>query len=131
MRCDGGAEIWNQLDLSGEPPVIEKLEDLGTGPENPMSILRFQDNCLRRKEYRASHAAYWESTKGITGTGTLSSLHVSPFLASIPPGSPVDAMIMPVAPTAAVIPGKYFHYGTVSPSADSICHINRLQATQR
>lgn len=39
---------------------------------------------------------YWNSTVKLTGTGR-----------------PVDTVIMPVAPHAAVIPDKYFHYGYI------------------
>ena len=58
MRYDGGANIFAQLDLSGEPVIIQKQDDLGSGPEPPMPLLQYQDNCLRRKEYRASYTTY-------------------------------------------------------------------------
>ena len=35
-------------------------------------------------------------------------------------GQIVDAVIMPVAPHAAVIPGKYYHTGKARPSPSSL-----------
>lgn len=71
-----------------------------------------------RKDYRASYAAYWDSTKERTGTGGKSTpdtphtyLVQTADLSALLSGSSVDAVIMPVAPHAAVIPGKWQHYG--------------------
>lgn len=94
MASDGGANIWEQLYLSGEPPIRELEEELGNGPKSPMTLLEYQALGQKRENYRQSYREYWNST--ITTTGT---------------GRPVDALIMPVAPHAAVIPGRYYHYG--------------------
>ncbi|KAF2489815.1 amidase [Lophium mytilinum] len=106
MSCDGGANIFAQLRLSKEPVVEEKKHDLGNGPVPPLPLLDFQRSCLRRKAYRASYAAYWNSTQEKTSTG-----------------HPVDAVIMPVAPTAAVLPGRYRHFGytVINNLLDSSC----------
>ncbi|RMZ86331.1 hypothetical protein DV736_g6443, partial [Chaetothyriales sp. CBS 134916] len=93
MYCDGGANIWTQLNLSGEPPIKELEDELGDGARPPMTLLDFQKLTLQRDKYRQKYREYWNSTIELTGTGR-----------------PADAFIMPVAPHAAVIPGKYFHY---------------------
>ncbi|KAL9625230.1 MAG: hypothetical protein Q9160_000632 [Pyrenula sp. 1 TL-2023] len=93
MASDGRANIWEQLNLSGEPPVKELEKELGNGPKSPMTLLEYQALGLEREKYRQSYREYWNSTITMTGTGRS-----------------VDALIMPVAPHAAVIPGKYYHY---------------------
>ncbi|OCL12926.1 general amidase [Glonium stellatum] len=94
LSSDGGANIHDQLKLSGEPIIPEKYDDIGNKRKPPMPILRYQDLALQRKAYRAAYATYWESTKHKTNTGR-----------------PVDAVIMPVAPHAAVLNMKYYYYG--------------------
>lgn len=98
MYSDGGAHIWEQLRLSGEAPIKELADQLGTGPTAPMSLLEYQALGVRNIEYRQRYREYWNSTIDQTGTGR-----------------PADAFIMPVAPHAAVIPGKYYYYGTETP----------------
>lgn len=94
MYSDGGAHIWEQLRLSGEAPIKELADQLGTGPTAPMSLPEYQALGLRKIEYCQRYREYWNSTIDQTGTGR-----------------PADAFIMPVAPHAAVIPGKYYYYG--------------------
>lgn len=94
MYADGGANIWEQLRLSGEPPIDELADQLGSGPTKAMGLVEYQELGLRKIEYRQSYSEYWNSTINQTATGR-----------------PADAFIMPVAPHAAVIPGKYYYYG--------------------
>jgi len=108
MYSDGGANIWEQLRLSGEAPIKELVGQLGTGPKPPLSLREYQALGLRRIEYRQRYREYWNSTIEQTGTGR-----------------PADAFIMPVAPHAAVIPGKYFYYGNKIPRILAVCILLR------
>jgi amidase len=74
--------------------IPELADELGDGPSDPTPLLDYQATALQHKNYIARYLKYWESTIEHTGTGRV-----------------VDAVIMPVAPHAAVISGKYFHYG--------------------
>ncbi|CZR55783.1 related to general amidase [Phialocephala subalpina] len=85
--ADGGADVHQQLKLSGEPLIPELRPYFANGPVPPMPLLDFYDLCLKRKDYRRRYLEYWMSTLNQTGTGR-----------------PVDGVILPVAPTAAVIP---------------------------
>ncbi|XXH01436.1 hypothetical protein Hte_007796 [Hypoxylon texense] len=94
LGADGGHDVWKQLSILHEP-LIPPLEEMyGDGPTDPMLIPEYQDYALKRLRYTARYMEYWNSTVEFTGTGR-----------------PVDAVIMPVAPHAAVIPNRYFHYG--------------------
>jgi amidase len=94
MDAGGYNDTFSQLALSGEPPVPEVVHDIGTGPKASMPILEYFNLTQRLKDYRERYVDYWESTAGQTKSRR-----------------PVDAIIMPVAPHAAVIPGgNYFTY---------------------
>ena len=58
-----------------------------------MDLLKYQDLTLQGLEYECAHSDYWNST------------------ADDEDGQIVDAVIMPVATHAAVIPGKFYHTG--------------------
>ncbi|KAI9660056.1 MAG: hypothetical protein M1821_001408 [Bathelium mastoideum] len=92
-EADGGADIFGQLALSGEPLIPELQRSFGSGPRPPLNVLEFYKNTIRLKEFRARYQEYWSSTSSTN-----------------PTGAPVDAVILPIAPHAAVIPGKYIHY---------------------
>ncbi|KAI9696521.1 MAG: hypothetical protein M1820_008149 [Bogoriella megaspora] len=92
-EADGGADVFEQLALSGEPLIPELQRGFGNGPEPPLDVLQFYKNTIRLKDFRSRYQAYWSSTAMKTTTGR-----------------PVDAVILPLAPHAAVIPGKYVHY---------------------
>ncbi|KAF2839400.1 amidase signature enzyme [Patellaria atrata CBS 101060] len=70
LKADGGYDIHQQLDLSGEP-LVSPLRDAFQG-----------------RDYEAAY--YWNSTADVDG-------------------QLVNAVIMLVAPHAAVIPGKFYH----------------------
>ncbi|OJD30133.1 general amidase [Diplodia corticola] len=93
MDADGGADVFEQLKLSGEPLIPELQPEFGDEPAPPTPLLEFYNNTLRLKKYRERYQSYWESTSPDTDTGR-----------------PVDAVILPAAPHAAVIPGKWIHY---------------------
>ncbi|KAI0384934.1 amidase signature domain-containing protein [Hypomontagnella monticulosa] len=88
LKADGAHDIHDQLNLSGEPliPDLEETFQL----RDPMDLLEYQDLTLQGLEYEAAYSDYWNST-------------------AEQDGQVVDAVIMPVAPHAAVIPGKYYH----------------------
>jgi amidase len=112
-------ESVQPLNFSGEPLIPEKQSGRHKdGPIPPISVLEYQDLALRRKTYCESYADYWELTKASTRTGEWSDPHgMIPKFPSMVlwlsriTGRPVDAIISPVAPHVAVIPGKYYHYG--------------------
>jgi len=87
LLADGGHDIHRQLDLSGEP-LIPELKKSFTLKE-PMSLLTYQKLTVEGRDYEAAYSDYWNSTADNDGL--------------------VDAVIMPVAPHAAVIPGKFYH----------------------
>ncbi|KAF7896646.1 uncharacterized protein EAF01_009049 [Botrytis porri] len=88
MNADGSHHIQKQLALSGEP-LIKDLQDFYT-LKPPMSLLEYQDRALQLRDYRQAYSDYWNSTADVNG-------------------NVVDAVLMPAAPHAAVIPGKWEH----------------------
>ncbi|KAK4205074.1 Acetamidase [Triangularia verruculosa] len=82
LLADGGHDIHSHLDLSGEPLIPDLEEAFELKP--PMDLLEYQRLTLEGLDYEQAYSDYWNSTA-------------------------VDAVIMPVAPHAAVIPGKYYH----------------------
>ncbi|KAI9778891.1 MAG: hypothetical protein M1839_007854 [Geoglossum umbratile] len=90
LRADGAYDVHKQLNLSGEPLIPIKS---GSQLEDPMGLLRYQELAIQGRDYCAAYSDYWNATAG-GGDGQI-----------------VDAVIMPVAPHAAVIPGKYYYTG--------------------
>ncbi|KAI0472365.1 amidase signature domain-containing protein [Xylaria cf. heliscus] len=88
LTANGARDIHNQLDLSGEPLIPDLQEAFKL--REPMGLLKYQDLTLQGLQYEADYSDYWNST-------------------AEQDGQIVDAVIMPVAPHAAVIPGKYYH----------------------
>ncbi|KAF2498692.1 amidase [Lophium mytilinum] len=88
LKADGGHDIHRQLDLSGEPLVAPLRETFRL--KDPMSLLTYQSLTIEGRDYEAKYSDYWNSTADDDG-------------------QLVDAVIMPVAPHAAVIPGKFYH----------------------
>ncbi|KAK4695723.1 hypothetical protein P7C71_g2079, partial [Lecanoromycetidae sp. Uapishka_2] len=84
LKADGAHDIHQQLDLSGEP-LVPPLRD-SFQLSDPMPLLKYQDLTIEGKAYSAAYYDYWNST-----------------------ANDDDAVIMPVAPHAAVIPGKFYH----------------------
>ncbi|KAI1356104.1 amidase signature domain-containing protein [Xylaria sp. FL0043] len=90
LYADGAHDIHNQLDLSGEPLIPDLQETFKL--RDPIDLLEYQDLTLQGLQYEAEYSDYWNST-------------------AEEDGQIVDAVIMPVAPHAAVIPGKYYYTG--------------------
>ncbi|KAI1455339.1 amidase [Annulohypoxylon moriforme] len=94
-RGDGCMDVWENLHLSGEPPVPE-IEYLFPGGK-PIPSISSRDHgyyCDRMKKYRESYMDYWNSTSAETDNGL-----------------PAEAVILPVTPHAAVLPGKSYYFG--------------------
>ncbi|KAF2263451.1 amidase [Lojkania enalia] len=88
LKADGGHDIHKQLRLSGEPLIPQLRETFRL--RDPMSLITYQELTVEGRDYEGAYADYWNSTAESDG-------------------QLVDAVIMPVAPHAAVIPGKYYH----------------------
>lgn len=108
LKADGAHDIHEQLDLSGEP-LIPDLED-SFKLRDPMDLLEYQDLTLQGLEYEAAYSDYWNSTVEEDGKSALVG-QIRKLITDALIGQIVDAVIMPVAPHAAVIPGKYYHTG--------------------
>lgn len=74
-RGDGTPDVWEALQLSGEPPVpqIQHLFDNGKLKE-PMNLVEYEQVVLHMKDYRHRYQEYWESTVELTDTGTYAKL---------------------------------------------------------
>jgi amidase len=88
---DGGADMRRQFGLSGEtkPPHVIVAEN---GTELTASAIAALN--VSKREYQKRYMNYWNNTAELTGTGR-----------------PVDGVISPLAPHAAVIPGQYHTVG--------------------
>lgn len=81
------------LGLSGEP----QLPQCFVAKTPHMNAAQIADLNVRKRRYQKSYLDYWHSTSNVTRSGR-----------------PVDAIICPTAPHAAVIPGRYRHVGYTS-----------------
>ncbi|KFA76043.1 hypothetical protein S40288_00309 [Stachybotrys chartarum IBT 40288] len=88
LKADGGHDIHSHLDRSGEPLIPDLRESFRL--QQPLGLLEYQANTLKGLDYERAYSDYWNRT--VADDGQI-----------------VDAVIMPVAPHAAVIPGKYYH----------------------
>lgn len=95
LVSDGGYDIHKQLELSGEPLVPPLRNIFKLTP--PLSAIELQELAIQGRDYCDAFSDYWNSTTSSSTTGEA--------------GQAVDAFIMPVAPHAAVIPGRYVYYG--------------------
>lgn len=111
--ADGAYDIHKQLNLSGEPLIPDLCKVFKA--KDPISLLEYQKLTVEGRDYEAAYSDYWNSTRCDKGM-SCGSLNVtrSSKLNKIA-GQLVDAVIMPVAPHAAVIPGKYYHTGKLLP----------------
>jgi len=90
LQSDGGHDIHKQLDLSGEPLIAPLQEVFKLQP--PFSAIRCQELSIQARESCEAYADYWNTT-------------------ALDDGQDVDAYIMPVAPHAAIMPGRYLYTG--------------------
>ena len=87
--------VRDAIDASGEPPLPQLLSWYKDIKAEPLSCSEFWDLCQRRDEYRKEYNDYWMSSQAN-----------SVF------NRPVDGVIVPVAPTAAIEEGFFSYYGT-------------------
>lgn len=90
LQSDGAYDIHQQLDLSGEP-LIPPLRDIFKLVP-PFSAIKTQELSVQGRDTCEAYSDYWNSMAAADGQD-------------------VDAFIMPVAPHAAVIPGRYLYTG--------------------
>ncbi|SCO89869.1 probable general amidase [Fusarium oxysporum] len=88
LSADGAHDIHQHLNRSGEP-LIPDLRD-GLKLKTPTELLKYQDLTIQGLEFEQQYSDYWNSTADSDD-------------------QIVDAVLMPVAPHAAVIPGKFYH----------------------
>ncbi|PCD29426.1 hypothetical protein AU210_011963 [Fusarium oxysporum f. sp. radicis-cucumerinum] len=88
LSADGAHDIHQHLNRSGEP-LIPDLRD-GLKLKTPTELLKYQGLTIQGLEFEQQYSDYWNSTADSDD-------------------QIVDAVLMPVAPHAAVIPGKFYH----------------------
>ncbi|KAL8885970.1 MAG: hypothetical protein Q9192_006559 [Flavoplaca navasiana] len=112
MGADGAHDVHQQLDLSGEPLIPPLRESFKL--REPMPLLEYQDKTLQGKAYNEAYSDYWNASSDDDGkqSNALGCRQV------------VDAILMPVAPHAAVIPGKYYHISehALAPQLNNLCY---------
>lgn len=96
------------LERSGEPPVHQLRHWYENQNVEPSSSANFWALCQQLEIYRADYHNYWTSTCEKTIAKR-----------------PVDAVILPVAPSAAVAEGQFAYYGT-SPFASHKTGLKQL-----
>lgn len=90
MVCDGLYDIHQQLALSGEPLIPQLAESFKQF--SPRELLDMHRLTLEGLAEEIKFNDYWNST-------------------AHDDGQVVDAVIMPCAPSASLVPGKYRHLG--------------------
>lgn len=90
LQSDGGHDIHKQIDLSGEPLIAPLREIFEL--KAPFSAIRTQQLAIEARNSCEAYQDYWNSL-------------------TTDDGREVDAFIMPVAPHAAVMPGRYLYTG--------------------
>lgn len=90
LQSDGGYDIHKQIDLSGEPLIAPLREIFELKP--PFSAVRTQQLAVEARDSCEAYLDYWNSLTADDGRA-------------------VDAFVMPVAPHAAVMPGRYLYTG--------------------
>ncbi|KAH7214214.1 amidase signature domain-containing protein [Fusarium oxysporum] len=88
LSADGAHDIHQHLNRSGEP-LIPDLRD-GLKLKTPTELLKYQDLTIQGLEFERQYSDYWNSTADSDD-------------------QIVDAVLMPVAPHTAVIPGEFYH----------------------
>jgi amidase len=111
LKADGAHDIHTQLSLSGEPLIPGLVKNFQL--KDPMNLLKYQDLTLEGRDYSAAYSDYWNATADDEAgqyryPSVLYELLLNPFELQ---DQIVDVVIMPAAPHAAVIPGKYYHTG--------------------
>jgi len=94
--ADGGTDIHSVLSLVGEVPVpqleVSYGKTLGSVPVSTLNEIWALQK--RKDEYQTRYLQYWNSTAGLSRSG-----------------SPVDAVILPACPSASFKPGESMYFG--------------------
>lgn len=93
---DGGHDVHKAFSLSGEPISDQIARTYGREPSAEKTASHIAATNVAKRTYQKEYMEYWNSTSRLTGTD-----------------EPVVALITPVAPFAAAIPGKYDYYGNL------------------
>ncbi|KAK7897999.1 hypothetical protein LTR67_004631 [Exophiala xenobiotica] len=97
FTADAGMDIWHHIGLSGEPLQDHIQRTYGTAAGSlgtPKTADKIWEINLRLREYQKEYMEYWNGTAKQTKSG-----------------KPVDAILTPVAPFAALQFGGTFHIG--------------------
>lgn len=91
----------------------ELREDYPEGkPKLPENAIEVEKTVLRLRKYRADYHERWMATANTTKTGKLSMGRTNRGIdLKCVTGRPVDALILPVLTSAALIPGDPFYTG--------------------
>lgn len=91
---DGGTDCRYHFGLSGETPPSQVIVN-----QNGNELVASEIAALNitKRDYQKQYMDYWNSTANATGTGR-----------------PVDGVLCPLAPHAAVIPNQFKHVGYTS-----------------
>ncbi|KAL8410439.1 hypothetical protein RB596_000212 [Gaeumannomyces avenae] len=92
-RGNGCPDAYEAIKLSGEP-IIPEIRRVFPGgkPLPPISLREHEQFVARMKTYRSEWNDYWRSSARRTDNG-----------------HPVAAVLSPVSPYAAVLPGNFYH----------------------
>ncbi|KAF4447181.1 general amidase [Fusarium austroafricanum] len=106
MNANGGYDIFENLALSGEPLIPELEEDYPNDePDSPLSAILVEKQVQQLIKYKLEYHHYWKSTANVTCTGR-----------------PVDAIILPVWSSAAIVPGKPSYGGDYIGASNVVDH---------
>jgi amidase len=85
FMADGGLDIHHHIGLSGEPLTPRVVQFYGNEPIAPRTGDAIFETNLEVRRYQKAYLDYWNSTAALTKTSR-----------------PVDAVLAPVAPFAAL-----------------------------
>ncbi|SPQ27180.1 4d5488d3-8290-446a-b4cc-13cd47e22ab9 [Thermothielavioides terrestris] len=90
-RGDGCPDAYEAIQLSGEP-IVPEIANVFPGGKlrKPMPLPEYEQVVVHMHDYRNRYNDYWMASAQRTGTGR-----------------PVEAVISPVTPYAAILPGKF------------------------
>lgn len=94
FTADGGQDIWHHIGLSGETLQASISEIYGHAAKAPKTIDKVWEINLELRQYQKEYMEYWNDTAKLTKSGR-----------------PVDAILTPVAPFAALQFGQPFYVG--------------------
>ena len=94
LGSDGAQNVRNAIKQSGEPPVPQLKTWYYEQDSGALPTTDFFQLCAKKDEYQAQYQSYWKSTALKTKSGR-----------------PVDGVILPIAPSAAVQDNKFTYFG--------------------